>query len=159
MKSSFVITGCPDTIAWSYQMQNFETAQCTTTWVQSFEISSLENTFLSGKCSGALAGPGIDSFLCDFQAWLVRAVTSLTHFLTQLLFLSLEECGWCPWFVCLFVLCNICRQWWLGMPFKLRKNHSESVYVQSIGRVQLCATLWDVAWHAPLSMGFSRRKY
>ena len=36
-----------------------------------------------------LAGPGIYSFLCDFLEWLVRAVTSLTHFLKQLLFLSL----------------------------------------------------------------------
>ena len=25
--------------------------------------------------------------------------------------------------------------------------------------VQLCATLWTVAWQAPLSMGFSREEY
>ena len=31
--------------------------------------------------------------------------------------------------------------------------------VKSLSRVQLFATLWTVAHHAPLSMGFSRQEY
>ena len=31
--------------------------------------------------------------------------------------------------------------------------------VKSLSHVQLFATLWTVAYHAPLSMGFSRQEY
>ena len=35
-----------------------------------------------------------------------------------------------------------------------------SVYMVSLfSHVQLCATLWTIAWQAPLSMGFSRQEY
>ena len=33
------------------------------------------------------------------------------------------------------------------------------VKVKSLSRVQLFATPWTVAYHAPLSMGFSRQEY
>ena len=33
------------------------------------------------------------------------------------------------------------------------------VKVKSLSRVQLFATLWTVAYHAPLFMGFSRQEY
>ena len=157
-----------------------------------------------------LAGPGIYSFLCDFQSWLVRAVTSLTHFLTQLLFfISLGV--WLMSLICFFfffffvtyadsddwgcllnwgriiqrvcvcsVNCNILLQ--LCMLCIVTIVHIVTiVYVQlvvsnscyvllrlcmlcivivcSVGPVQLFATLWGVAWCAPLSMGFSRQKY
>ena len=40
-------------------------------------------------------------------------------------------------------------------------NHTaaDKVKVKSLSRVQLFATLWTVAHHAPLSMGFSRQEY
>ena len=31
--------------------------------------------------------------------------------------------------------------------------------MKSLSRVRLFATLWTVAYHAPLSMGFSRKEY
>ena len=43
--------------------------------------------------------------------------------------------------------------------FKVRPSWILSVCVQSLSHVQLFATLWTVAHHAPLSMEFSRQEY
>ena len=39
------------------------------------------------------------------------------------------------------------------------RNKWKKVKVKSLSRVQLLATLWNVAYQAPLSMGFSRQEY
>ena len=41
----------------------------------------------------------------------------------------------------------------------LDKRKKERKKVKSLSRVQLFATLWTVAYHAPPSMGFSRQEY
>ena len=40
-----------------------------------------------------------------------------------------------------------------------KKNYSFSSKVKLLSRVRLFATLWTVAYQAPLSMGFSRQEY
>ena len=40
-----------------------------------------------------------------------------------------------------------------------KKNYSFSSKVKLLSRVRLFATLWTVAYQAPLSMGFSRQGY
>ena len=41
----------------------------------------------------------------------------------------------------------------------VRKNICILIIVHSLSRVQLCVTLWTVAYHSSLSMGFSRQEY
>ena len=39
------------------------------------------------------------------------------------------------------------------------KKRNQKVKMKSLSRVQLFATLWTVAYQAPLSIGFSRQEY
>ena len=49
--------------------------------------------------------------------------------------------------------CSLCKA------IHLLKQISERKKVKSLSRVRFFATLWTVAYQAPLSMGFSRQEY
>ena len=55
------------------------------------------------------------------------------------------------------------EQLWLASatesPHRASKPQSCCYVLSHFSRIQLCATLWTVAYQAPLSMGFSRQEY
>ena len=67
------------------------------------------------------------------------------------------------------VLHSICQQIWETQQWPwdwkrsvfipIPKKQSERKKVKSLSHVQLFATLWTVAYQAPLSMGFPRQEY
>jgi len=62
---------------------------------------------------------------------------------------------------CVCLLSIYFFQWFL-LPFRERvkqKSHQDKVKVKSLSHVRLFVTLSTVAYHAPLSMGFSRQQY
>ena len=70
----------------------------------------------------------------------VKAVYCLHAYLTYMQSISCKMLGW--------------------MKHKLESRlPGKKVKVKSLSRVRLFATPWTVAYHAPLSMGFSRQEY